>query len=52
MHPRFGTKQKLDRVKEKVEIEIWVNVQPNPWTWHEPDTGFFELGLDLNEFGS
>ena len=23
MHPRFGTKQKLDRVKEKLEIEVW-----------------------------
>ena len=27
-----------------------VNVRPNPRTRHEPDTGFFGLGLDLNEF--
>ena len=29
-----------------------VNVRPNPRTRHEPDTGFFGLGLDLNGFGS
>ena len=29
-----------------------VNVRPNPQTRHEPDRGFFELGLDLNGFGS
>ena len=29
-----------------------VNVRPNPRTRHEPDTGFFGLGLGLNGFGS
>ena len=29
-----------------------VNVRPNPRTRHEPDTGFSELGLGLNGFGS
>ena len=29
-----------------------VNVRPNPQTRHEPDTGFFGLGLGLNGFGS
>ena len=28
-----------------------VNVRPNPRTRHEPDTGFFGLGLGLNGFG-
>ena len=29
-----------------------VNVRPNRRTQHEPDTGFFGLGLGLNGFGS
>ena len=29
-----------------------VNVRPNLRTQHEPDTGFFGLGLGLNGFGS
>ena len=29
-----------------------VNVRPNPRTRHEPNTGFFGLGLGLNGFGS
>ena len=29
-----------------------VSVRPNPRTRHEPDTGFFGLGVGLNGFGS
>ena len=29
-----------------------VNIRPNPRTWHEPNTGFFGLGLGRNGFGS
>ena len=29
-----------------------VNVRPNLQTRHEPDMGFFGLGLGLNGFGS
>ena len=35
-----------------VNIARGVNAQPNPRTQHEPDTGFCELGLSLNGFGS
>ena len=28
-----------------------VNVRPNQQTRHEPNTGFFGLGLGLNGFG-
>jgi len=31
---------------------LGVNVRPNPRIRHEPDTGFFGLGLGLNGFGS
>ena len=44
------------KVKKKKKT-VWpfgrgVNVWPNPQTRHEPDTGFFGFGLDLNGFGS
>ena len=35
-----------------VVMGMGVNVWPNLRTRHEPDTGFFGLGLDLNGFGS
>ena len=37
---------------EPVTSSRGVNVRPNPRTRHEPDTGFFGLGLGLNGFGS
>ena len=30
-------------------LDMGVNVRPNPQTRHEPDRGFFELGLDLKK---
>ena len=43
----LGQKGKLGRI-----LTRGVNVRPNPRTRHEPDTGFFGLGLGLNGFGS
>ena len=38
--------------KSDMMVVRGVNARPNPRTRHEPDTGFFGLGLGLNEFGS
>ena len=43
----INMKMKIDAVAGR-----GVNVRPNPRTRHEPDTGFFGLGLGLNGFGS
>ncbi|KAL0002218.1 hypothetical protein SO802_015999 [Lithocarpus litseifolius] len=47
------------KVYDYGRMKVWrcrggrgVNDQPNPRTRHEPNTGFFGLGLGLDGFGS
>ena len=42
----------INKAKVRPIIDRGVNVRPNPRPQHEPDTGFFGLGLDLNGFES